>query len=170
MDASVESSHLAEPPAATCAPDGQALASYRRRVGAYLLDALLVLVVAGALGWLGVRDQVDGAGALLDALPGIGFAVSLVYFGGFWRWRSATPGKLLLGLRIRRWEADGPLGWGVVLRRWAAMSVYPLVGWIPSVGFFAAIWPLADLLWPVWDKRLQTLHDKFAGTVVVRIR
>jgi uncharacterized RDD family membrane protein YckC len=27
---------------------------------------------------------------------------------------------------------------------------------------------LVDLLWPLWDKRKQTLTDKFAGTVVVR--
>jgi len=25
-----------------------------------------------------------------------------------------------------------------------------------------------DLLWPLWDKRNQTLSDKFADTVVVR--
>ena len=27
---------------------------------------------------------------------------------------------------------------------------------------------LIDLLWPLWDKKNQTLHDKFAKTVVVR--
>jgi len=25
-----------------------------------------------------------------------------------------------------------------------------------------------DLLWPLWDRRNQTLHDKAAGTVVLR--
>ena len=29
---------------------------------------------------------------------------------------------------------------------------------------------LVDLLWPLWDKRKQTLHDKFARTVVIRPR
>jgi uncharacterized RDD family membrane protein YckC len=27
---------------------------------------------------------------------------------------------------------------------------------------------LLDLLWPIWDKENQTLHDKFAKTVVIR--
>ena len=27
---------------------------------------------------------------------------------------------------------------------------------------------LVDLLWPLWDARRQTLHDKIAGTVVLR--
>jgi uncharacterized RDD family membrane protein YckC len=30
------------------------------------------------------------------------------------------------------------------------------------------IFALGDLLWPLWDVRNQTLHDKAAGTVVLR--
>ena len=33
---------------------------------------------------------------------------------------------------------------------------------VPFVG------SLLDLLWPLWDPRNQTLHDKAAGTVVLR--
>jgi uncharacterized RDD family membrane protein YckC len=29
---------------------------------------------------------------------------------------------------------------------------------------------LIDLLWAAWDKQRQTLHDKFAKTVVLRTR
>jgi uncharacterized RDD family membrane protein YckC len=29
---------------------------------------------------------------------------------------------------------------------------------------------LVDDLWPLWDKQKQTLHDKVAGTVVVKRR
>jgi uncharacterized RDD family membrane protein YckC len=25
-----------------------------------------------------------------------------------------------------------------------------------------------DILWPLWDRQKQTLHDKIAGTVVLR--
>jgi uncharacterized RDD family membrane protein YckC len=37
--------------------------------------------------------------------------------------------------------------------------------------FFVFLLPhLIDLLWVAWDKRNQTLHDKFAQTVVVKTR
>jgi len=39
-----------------------------------------------------------------------------------------------------------------------------------TAGLFTVI-PIAaflDLLWPLWDRRNQTLHDKAAGTVVLR--
>jgi uncharacterized RDD family membrane protein YckC len=37
--------------------------------------------------------------------------------------------------------------------------------------FFVFLIPhLIDLLWVAWDKRNQTLHDKFAQTVVVKTR
>jgi hypothetical protein len=28
---------------------------------------------------------------------------------------------------------------------------------------------LADVLWPLWDAKRQTLHDKLVGRVVVKI-
>ncbi len=31
------------------------------------------------------------------------------------------------------------------------------------------IW-LLDMLFPLWDKKRQTLHDKVAGSVVLRLR
>ncbi|MFI5035495.1 MAG: RDD family protein [Acidimicrobiales bacterium] len=36
------------------------------------------------------------------------------------------------------------------------------------VAFLFFIPLLVDLLWPAWDKRNQTLHDKIAGTLVLR--
>jgi uncharacterized RDD family membrane protein YckC len=36
------------------------------------------------------------------------------------------------------------------------------LGFVPVVGGFL------DLLWPLWDKQRQTLHDKAVGTFVVK--
>jgi uncharacterized RDD family membrane protein YckC len=36
------------------------------------------------------------------------------------------------------------------------------------VGLIGSLAQLLDLLWPVWDKRNQTLHDKIGRTVVLR--
>jgi len=37
-----------------------------------------------------------------------------------------------------------------------------------EIAFLFAIPLIVDLLWPIWDKRNQTLHDKFANTLLVR--
>jgi uncharacterized RDD family membrane protein YckC len=39
------------------------------------------------------------------------------------------------------------------------------LGFIPFIGFFLG---LANALWPLWDEKKQTLHDKAAGTFVVK--
>jgi uncharacterized RDD family membrane protein YckC len=37
-----------------------------------------------------------------------------------------------------------------------------------EIALLFAIPLIIDLLWPLWDKRNQTLHDKFAKTLIVR--
>ena len=68
----------------------------------------------------------------------------------------ATPGKLLLGLRVVDEESGRPLGVGrgIVRKVLHAVDHYTLIGW----------------LWPLVDRRRQTFADKLAGSVVVRIR
>lgn len=182
---------------ATQAPGGQRLAGYLRRVVAYLIDGLLFAVIVMAVGWSFIDDITASFSTFLDqsitaaenglpapdqtqllsevagplfALQAISIAVNLIYFCGFWRWRGATPGKMLLGLRIRAWAADGPLGWGLVLRRWFGLNLGTIVAVVPIIGFFGSFWPIFDLLWPLWDKRRQALHDKIAGSVVIRTK
>ena len=90
--------------------------------------------------------------------------VSLAYEMGFLLWRQATPGKLLVGLRVRPWQAGARLTPTVVARRWLASEGASSV---PNIGFLYYVF---DVLWPLRDPRLQALHDKFAGTCVVRPR
>lgn len=178
-------------------PDGQRLAGWWQRVGAYLIDSVLVLGVAAVLGWPFVRrigaaygelfDQArraaengtgvpgQGVAAVDVAGPLLGFtlvslAVSLVYHAGFLKALSATPGKLALGLRVRLRERPGPLSWGTVLLRWLAQNAASFLSVVPVIGSVAGIYPLLDGLWPLWDARRQALHDKAAATNVVRLR
>ncbi|QNN53514.1 RDD family protein [Nocardioides mesophilus] len=176
-------------------PDGQQLAGWWSRVGAYLIDLVVMtpLIAILAFPWIreiagayadmvrevldavrsgqAVPDQsgfaADNAGPLL-ALTLVSLLVNFVYNVGFLKWKAATPGKLLIGLRVRLREVPGPLGWGTVLRRWVGQNWYSPLSLVPVLGNLLVIYPFLDLLWPLWDSKKQALHDKIAATNVVR--
>ncbi|HSX67000.1 RDD family protein [Nocardioides sp.] len=104
----------------------------------------------------------------------------LAYFVLMLRWKGATVGKLALGLRVRRRDEPGPLPWSTILLRVAAFNG---VGFLPVLAFYSGSWAMvvlvllaltvyvfADVLWPLWDKDRQALHDKVARTNVVKVR
>ncbi len=92
-----------------------------------------------------------------------------IYTIGFWRWKQATPGKLVLGLRVRRRESPD-LPWSAILLRYGFHLALGFVGLIPFVGYGTGMVQLLDYLWPLWDDKRQALHDKVAGTNVVQFR
>lgn len=166
----------------TTTDDGAQLASWRRRVAARLIDAVittpLILVLCLPL----VTDLVQHLGDVLaeqenattidpfaiydtQSLRDLGIIglvsliVSLAYEMGFLLWRAATPGKLLLGLRVRRWTPGEHLAASVIARRW--------IGYQGLGQVLGGLYSIIDGLWPLWDPRRQALHDKLAGTCVV---
>lgn len=170
--------------------DGAVIARWWPRAGARLLDLLITSVlswlvafpasrvVAGSIASQftdAMRAAESGAqpppfvydAATLRALAVIslvGLGVTLAYEMVFLLWKAATPGKLALGLRVRRLADDHALTADVVLRRWLgfeAASSLPYVGTV-----YAAV----DVTWPLRDPRRQALHDKLAGTCVVSRR
>jgi len=180
-------------------PDGEELAGWGRRLGAYLIDGFIVFVTASLVGlpfWLKIggyyldifRDAIDAAqagrpapqpsqaeiyahvGTALLGLTLVSLVVGLAYNAGFLRWKQATPGKLMLGMRVRLRETPGPLTWGTIFKRWLAQFGVQFLGAIPFVGFVLLFYPWLDGLWPLWDHKRQALHDKFAATNVVRVR
>ncbi len=75
----------------------------------------------------------------------------------FWAERQATPGKMLLGLRIVDAEDGGVPGMRALVLRY--------------LGYLVAALPLClGYLWMLWDPRRQGWHDKMARTLVVRDR
>jgi uncharacterized RDD family membrane protein YckC len=128
-------------------------AGWWRRVGAYLLDSLLVTVVVLVVG--GVLYALIGDAGLVIAyvLIFLGPFAYFTYFHG--RPGGQTPGKSALGIRVRR-EDGGDLGYGRALARYAFTVVLSILV-IPL---------LIDYLWPLWDARNQSLHDKIAKSVV----
>ena len=187
----------AAPGKATTTPDGAPLAGWWERVGALVIDGfcLLPFYVVISLPFMShiidvYRDYFDQVRAADDngtaqpspfyvqthllgtfvAIAALGILLNLLWTFGWLRWKAATPGKLALGLRIRLREAPGPLSWGTIGRRWLAQYGVALVGLVPLVGYVTGLYSLLDDLWPLWDDQRQAIHDKFAGTNVVRTR
>lgn len=181
----------------TTTPDGQQLAGWWRRVGAQVIDGLILFpvgVVAAFPIWQDVFSkyvdfidetidaseagttapsamdlQSDIFGQLL-AIAAISLVINFVYIVGFLAWKQGTPGKLALGMRVRRRDVPGPLPMGVILRRWVVIGVPSLIGLVPYVGTIGSLLILLDYLWPLWDDKKQAIHDKVAGTNVVMVR
>jgi len=98
----------------------------------------------------------------------------------FLRWKGATPGKLICGLRVRRLAEPGQLPWSAIAARVAVQFLVVDVIYILGVTsgsfvvfiastFAATGFALLDDLLAARRSR-RALHDLAAGTVVVRTR
>ena len=122
------------------------------RVLAYVIDAVLVSVVASFVGGGALRPSTDG-GMNFD-LNGTGMLIGALYFVGAWILMGTTVGMRIFGMRI-------VMTGGAKLTPVAA--VIRFVGLIVS---FAVIF--IGVVWVAFDKNKQGWHDKLAGTYVVR--
>lgn len=158
-------------------------ASWGARVGAYLVDFMIVgfvpviLITIGYVQMIGsavqsINDCAPGDKACINAAAssasqGSGGAFALIAIGGLLGLAATlwllykegttgqTPGKKTLKISVLR-EADGrPLGFGMAFVR---RLCHALDGMACYIGF----------LWPLWDQKKQTFADKIVSSVVVR--
>jgi uncharacterized RDD family membrane protein YckC len=183
---------------AAVTPDGVPLAGWWQRVLAYVLDAILVGIVTAVIAapwfrevwhtykdWFdeAIRSSENGTTSTIDTgqlqrdlvrplalIIGTQLVAGLCYHVGFLMWRQATPGKLVLGLRVRLRDHPGRMPLGTVLARWAGQFGVGVLGLVPFVGSVTGLYSLLDDLWPLWDDKRQAIHDKIAKTNVVRVR
>ena len=143
------------------AGSGDDLAPYLRRVGATLLDGLIiatiVFVIAFAAGAAGAPTDTTGflfiAAALLSSLL---YAPILLCRSG--EHNGQTLGKQALSIRVVRQDAQPMTASPALLREFVGKGV---LGIIP---FFTIV----DFLFPLGDARRQAIHDKLASTFVMR--
>ena len=133
------------------------LAGWGRRAAAVIVDWLvLVAVMFGASIWAFATDDPAAGIVLFFAI----FLLPTLYqwlMVGQW---GQTLGKMALRARVVRAEDAGPVGYGRAAGRAAS-------AWLLGI----LVLPLLlAYLWPLWDKRNQTLYDKMAGTIVVKVR
>jgi uncharacterized RDD family membrane protein YckC len=159
-------------------PQHAPYASWALRLGGYLIDAAIFAVVLVVLALLfrhthalnvHLMARRGGRRRTFSTVPflitGVLFiAYGTVLCGGP---RGQTLGMMAVGARAVADQDRGALGYGRGLARALVEGVLRLV----SLVFFllGLIWIL-DMLFPLWDQRRQTLHDKVVGSVVIRTR
>ncbi|MGI8592982.1 MAG: protein kinase domain-containing protein [Solirubrobacteraceae bacterium] len=147
------------PPAAASPTD---LASYGQRIGAYLIDGLVIAVLVIALTVAGAAIS-DAVAALMLFVLGwpLGALIAVV---PFMRRRGQgagqSLGKAATGIRVV--GPDGTPASARVLLREVVMKWFVL--WSITVWLGAVL----DLLWPLWDGERRAMHDIASGTRVVR--
>ncbi|HWM36524.1 MAG TPA: RDD family protein [Streptomyces sp.] len=133
-----------------------AYANWLYRVGATLLDGLIVGAPYGILAAIGAGIGPETAAGVIFALLGflalIGLGLWMIYQEGT---TGQTPGKKIVGTRLLGEATGQPIGFGMAFARRLAHILDSLpcyLGW----------------LWPLWDDKKQTFADKICSTVVVR--
>ena len=161
------------------------LASYGQRMGAWALDFVgfalpLILLIIGAVlfvliflfGEVGILHL--AAFVLLGTIGIVVVGILVIVMIGYIVWwlialgRGQTPGKQIVGIRVIK-DDGSPSNWGYTFLREFVIKLL-LLGFLSDATFGIA--RLVDYLWPLWDRaeKMQTLHDKMLGTIVVRNR
>ena len=129
------------------------------RVVASLIDTVLILLLTwpiltliyGKAYWLS-ESFIQGTWDFVFS-----YIIPAVIVILFWIYKSATPGKMILGLRV------------ISLGENRALSVGQSIG--RYCGYYVSMIPLLiGIIWVAFDKRKQGWHDKLSNTAVVKIK
>jgi uncharacterized RDD family membrane protein YckC len=161
-------------------PDGVPYAGWGTRLGGYLIDAVIFIPVLLVLYLVfrhthtldvhlmtrrngnTTRRTLSLLSPLLTAVVFVVYAT--VLYGGA---RGQTVGMMAVGVRVVRDGTHDVLGYGRAFCRALAEQFLRILGTVTII--LGVIW-LLDMLFPLWDKKNQTLHDKVVKTVVIRVR
>ncbi|MEU8299269.1 RDD family protein [Micromonospora sp. NPDC048909] len=180
--------HPAPPP--TLTPAGQPLASFADRLLAWLLDtaitagvAMLLFMPVFLVIWWNMFTEMTRTnpdGTLVEPDPGTimtdvmvplllaELGLLVVMLGFYWLYHveylkrgGQTLGKKAMRIRVVPLDPSLTLNRRMAGRRWLVQ--YLAASLVPGFSYL-------DGLWQLWDKPWQQcLHDRFAGTVVVKV-
>jgi uncharacterized RDD family membrane protein YckC len=134
-------------------------AGFWLRLGASIIDIIVLLAIIAPIeiAVFGLEyPELAMAGKTLAVDIWIQLVLPLLAIIVLWRYRSATPGLMLMSAKIVDAATLAPASIGKLTLR----AVVLLVMWLLFI-------PLIGVLWIAFDKRKQGWHDKIAGTVVV---
>ena len=129
------------------------------RVGSTIIDTLLIMLLTFPLliavygwGYFAVEKTGFFTGPADFMLSWVAPTITVIVF---WMYKEATPGKMILSIRIVDATTGSPPTTGQCIGRYLA--------------YFVSMIPLfLGIIWVAFDKRKQGWHDKLAGTVVIR--
>jgi uncharacterized RDD family membrane protein YckC len=135
----------------------QHYAGFWIRVLASLIDTVLILFIVMPLllaiygkGYFFSESWIQGFWDLM-----LNYLLPAIAVIAFWIYKSATPGKMALGMKI----VDATTG--------QKPSAAQCVG--RYFAYYVSILPFClGLIWVAFDQRKQGWHDKLVGTVVVK--
>lgn len=127
------------------------------RVGASFIDGILFAIFTLPLTMIVYGDALWESDSIIlgpaDFL--INYVLPAVIVVLFWLYKSATPGKMILKLKVVDATTGNVLTVGQAIGRYFA--------------YFLAFIPLClGVIWVGFDRKKQGWHDKLANTVVIR--
>lgn len=137
-------------------------ASFGQRLVAMLIDGLVLFIVSLGLGFVfglvfGISAGTD-ASASASTTSWLLSIVSWAYYVYFTANKGATPGKMVMNIRVQNMETGQNLTYIEAFLR-------EVVG-----KFLSAIVLALGYFWMLWDDNKQTWHDKLAKSVVVKTK
>lgn len=150
---------------------GRPLATWGQRVGALLLDSLILAIPSIVIAFIILASATSSCSSVgysemchsfsSDNL--IVIVLNLAWFVYFpiLDGRSQSLGKRAVGIAVRDSVTGQPIGFWKALGRWFIYAMLWYLLFIPG---------LLNALSPLWDARRQAWHDKAVGSLVVRLR
>lgn len=136
-----------------------AFAGFWLRAAAHIIDSLifmllLIPLLSYSYGWDYWLNSQRYAGAPLSIL--FNYILPALAVICFWKFKSATPGKIATKLIIVDAKTLAKPTSGQFIIRY--------------LGYFISFIPLClGFFWVGWDKRKQGFHDKLAATMVIKV-
>jgi len=135
---------------------GRPLAGWSVRLVAFMVDQLFVYVVAKLAAFALGLHHTFGAYLLY-------FVLAVAYFAVLnGSQQGQTFGKRVFGIAVRDAATGEAIGAGRGALRYVVVGLFHIV-------FFFLLFTGFDGLWALWDPGRQALHDKIAGSVVIRV-
>ncbi len=178
----------APPPPVQTGPAGFVYADVPNRAIAYIIDVIIVGIVAaiigGVLGGLSLAAatvnpgtgqlEINFVGLLVSTI--ISAALSAAYFIYTWTSMRGTLGMKVLGMQIGNAGDGKTLTMDQATRRWLAIAAPGILAQVllivPSIGILLGLLAFGWFIYLLWttysSPTKQGFHDKFANTMVVK--
>ncbi|MDO8485872.1 MAG: RDD family protein [Candidatus Limnocylindrales bacterium] len=178
----------APPPPVQAGPAGFVYADVPNRAIAYIIDVILVAIVAGIIGVIlagiglstgsfapgTLNFSINYVGLIVSAI--VGAAISAAYFIYTWTSMRGTVGMKALGMQIGNAGDGKTLTMDQATRRWLVIAAPGILAQvlfvIPQIGALLGLLALGWFIYLLWttysSPTKQGFHDKFANTMVVK--